>query len=327
MSDAVSPYATIAVKSHVPMTLELCSSNYSKWSSFFRAMYSKFGLLRHINRTPPNPIDAAWYQANCCVRSWLYGSVSDSVLDFTMTDDLTARQLWVAIETHFQANQAPRAMFMSHEFHSMTQGDLSVEDYGKKMKRAADALRNIGQPVADSMLVLNLLRGANPRYSTTGDFITATPNITFAAALDQLALKELHLANADKVVASTALVASTPSPGYGSNCRSSSAPSGSQPRCKRGSGKRNSDGGQQQPRAPYPTGPWFCFNPSAPQQGGQAGGSGRQGWHGGPSWAGSSGGQGWRGGPGLLGSAPQAHAAFGSPSHSFCSLCCKNKMS
>jgi hypothetical protein len=92
-----------------------------------------------------------------------------------MADGQTACQLWAAIETHFQTNQAPRAIFLSHEFHTMTQGNLSVEDYGKKMKRAVDALRAVGQPVAESTLVLNLLRGVNPLYSTTGDFIAATP--------------------------------------------------------------------------------------------------------------------------------------------------------
>jgi len=34
---AISPYATIVVKSPIPMTLELRSSNYTKWSSFFLA--------------------------------------------------------------------------------------------------------------------------------------------------------------------------------------------------------------------------------------------------------------------------------------------------
>ncbi|XP_034586503.1 uncharacterized protein [Setaria viridis] len=188
------------------MTLDLRSSNYVKWSSFFKAMCGKFDLLRHINGTaPPNPLDAAWHQADCCVRSWLYGSVSESVLDFTMEDEQT--------------------------------GDLSIKDYDNKMKQAAAALRAAGKPVADSTLILNLLRGVNPSYNTTGDFIAATPNITFAVALDQLALNELCLANEAKVAASTALVASTPSLGYGSNCRSPSVPSSSQPRRKKGNGK------------------------------------------------------------------------------------------
>jgi len=95
------------------------------------------------------------------------------------------------------------------------------------MKRAVDALRAVEQLVADSILVLNLLHGINPRYNTIGDFIASTPSNTLATVLDQLALKELCLANEAKVAASTALVASTPS-GCGSNCCSPSAPNGSQ---------------------------------------------------------------------------------------------------
>lgn len=92
------------------MTMERCSSNYCKWSSF-KAICGKFGRMGHIDGTPPNSIDAAWCQTDCCIRSWLYCSVSKPVLHFIMEDEQTACQLWVAIETHFQANQAPRAIF------------------------------------------------------------------------------------------------------------------------------------------------------------------------------------------------------------------------
>ncbi|XP_025815432.1 uncharacterized protein LOC112892501 [Panicum hallii] len=152
----VQPYVTVAVQSHVPMKLELRSSNYTKWSSF-QAMCGKFSLLRHIDGTPPpDPCIDTWKEADYCVRSWLYGCVSDSIHDFAMAPDQTAFQLWTAIAAHIQ-------------------GDLSIEDYSKKMKKAVDALRDVGQPVPEGMLVLNLLRGVDPRFSNTTDFIAATP--------------------------------------------------------------------------------------------------------------------------------------------------------
>ena len=49
----VHPYATVPVKSHVPITLELKNSNYSKWASFFKSMCGKFGLKPHIDGTLP----------------------------------------------------------------------------------------------------------------------------------------------------------------------------------------------------------------------------------------------------------------------------------
>ena len=124
-----------------------------------------------------------------------------------MAPDQTACQLWVAIGNPFQANKAPRSIYLSHEFHTMTQGDLSVEDYGKKMKVAANKLRDVGHPVMEDTLVLNLLRGINKKFSNIADFIAGQKNITFTEALDQFQLKELQLANEDQVAATTALVA------------------------------------------------------------------------------------------------------------------------
>ena len=41
-------------------------------------------------------------------------------------DDQTARDLWLAIEGLFRANRQSWAIFLSHDFHSMTQGDSSI---------------------------------------------------------------------------------------------------------------------------------------------------------------------------------------------------------
>jgi hypothetical protein len=50
-------YATVNVKSHVPITLEL-NSNYSKWAFFFKLLCGKFGLRKHIDGSaPPQPTD------------------------------------------------------------------------------------------------------------------------------------------------------------------------------------------------------------------------------------------------------------------------------
>ncbi|XP_025813120.1 uncharacterized protein LOC112890445 [Panicum hallii] len=127
------------------------------------------------------------------------------------------------ISNHFQSNRVPRVIYLSHAFHTMTQGDLSISDYGQEMKKAADALRDVGQPIPEDTLVLNLLRGLNPRFLSSVDYI-AGMNLDFAGALNQLAIKELRLANTNKVAASTALIAST-NPSYGSSCRSSTSSS------------------------------------------------------------------------------------------------------
>jgi hypothetical protein len=69
---SMAAYAAVSVQAHVPIKLELRSSNYTKWSNFFEAMCGKFGLLRHITSTPPDPRTDAWNEEDCAVRSWLY---------------------------------------------------------------------------------------------------------------------------------------------------------------------------------------------------------------------------------------------------------------
>jgi hypothetical protein len=206
-------YGTINVSSHILVKLELRSSNYTKWKSF-ESLCGKFSLLAHIDGTlAPDPTTDVWQQVHSCIRSWLYGSVDSSILDFTMEPDQTARQPWAAIEDHFTANQAPHAIFLNHSFHTMTLGDLSIEDYGKKMKKAVDALHDVGLPVDAPTLLLNLLRGVNSHFSTATDIIAGTVGMTFSIALDQLKLKELRLENKAKVDATNALVARSNSSG------------------------------------------------------------------------------------------------------------------
>jgi hypothetical protein len=44
------------------------------------------------------------------------------------------------------------------------QGDLTVSEYRRKLKSMADALADLGSPVDDRILVLNILHGLNPQF-------------------------------------------------------------------------------------------------------------------------------------------------------------------
>jgi len=207
----------------------------------------------------------------------MYDSVSDGVLDLAMAPDQTACALYMAISDLFQANQEPRAVILNQEFAFLAQGDLPIEAYAAQLKQTADALRDVGHPILDRQLVLNLLNGINSRLANTVDIIANTrPLPTFTEAVNMLRLKELRLANDNKVASNTTLAASMTAACTSASCRSSSSPS-SQPHDGgkgKGGGGNNGGGGrkQQQPgqgsqgRARpevQPAGPWVCFNPWA----------------------------------------------------------------
>ena len=144
----VNPYASVNVKTHIPIELDLRLPNYNKWNAFFTAMCGKFGLLGHIDGTIATRLaDPTWNQPDACVRSWMYGSVSDGVLDLAMAPDQTARDLYTAIRDLFRANQEPRAIILNQELASSTQGDLPIEAYAAQLKQNADTLRDVGHPV------------------------------------------------------------------------------------------------------------------------------------------------------------------------------------
>jgi hypothetical protein len=73
-------------------------------------------------------------------------------------------------------------------------GDLSMDEYCHQMKGMADSLRDLGEPVADRTLVLNLLRGLSPRYGHLKALIKRTvPFPTFHDVRNELLLEELTM--------------------------------------------------------------------------------------------------------------------------------------
>ncbi|XP_072147439.1 uncharacterized protein [Setaria viridis] len=221
------------------MTLTMKSSVYTKWASFFKSMCGKFGLKSHIDgMVVPHPQDPDWDQADCCIHSWFFSSVDDSILDLAMTDDdQTTRDLWFTIEGLFRANKQSRTIFLSHDFHSMTHDDSSIAEYCSRMKTLANALHDISHPVQDSQLVLNLLRGLNPRFSNTANDIANS-----TAGFPSFALKELCLTNEEKISNSTALL-----DGNSASLSSSDCTGGCHPpfgSVQIGGGDSNSSGGR-----------------------------------------------------------------------------------
>ena len=86
-------------------------------------------------------------------------------------------------------------MLLDAEFRTLSQGALSINDYCRKMKGMADALADLGEPVHDRTLVLNILQGLNERFQFMSQFITRQkPFPSFADVRADLRLAELNMA-------------------------------------------------------------------------------------------------------------------------------------
>ena len=135
---------SVNVKTHIPVALDLQASNFSKWSMLMSVLLGKYELSGHISTdTPAADRTAEWSRQDYIVRSWLYGSVSDDILDIIMARDQTAFQAYALIRNLFLDNQLTRAVYLEAEFRAIVQGDLTIAAYCHKLKTLSDALRDV----------------------------------------------------------------------------------------------------------------------------------------------------------------------------------------
>jgi hypothetical protein len=134
----------------------------------------------------------AWLRLDNVAMSWIFGTISLDLQDLVRTHGGTARQTWVALEGQFLGNAEYRALQLDATFRTFIQGDLSVGEYCRRMKSMADALHNLGDPVSDRVLVLNVLRGLISTYDHLKCWIARQrPFPTFLQVRDDLALEEI----------------------------------------------------------------------------------------------------------------------------------------
>ena len=132
------------------------------------------------------------------------------------------------------------AVYLEAEFRGLVQGDLSITAYCHRLKALSDALRDVGTPVSDQALVLNSLRGPNPRFADITTIVTMqNPLPTFAQTRSLLTLRETQLAHTIQTGAQTALFGTH---GAGSSSNSSGSQPGNNRGPDRGDGNRNGGG-------------------------------------------------------------------------------------
>jgi hypothetical protein len=102
-----------------------------------------------------------------CLVNWMYNTVSHDVLCIVRIPGATAFTIWAAIVNLFCNHQMHRAVYLEAEYCSLYQGDLSITDYAAKLKKLANALRDLGLTVSEPSQFLNMLCQLNSNLSIT----------------------------------------------------------------------------------------------------------------------------------------------------------------
>ncbi|EAY83991.1 hypothetical protein OsI_39218 [Oryza sativa Indica Group] len=202
--------SVLNVKALVPVVLDLGAANYTKWRGLFLVTLGKYALADHVLSDNAFPQHAPWARMDCVVLTWIYGTIAADLLESVMQPVVTARIVWLSLEQMFLGHQEQRAMHLSAEFHTFVQGDLSANDYCRRLKAMADTRGELGDPVTDRQLVLAMLGGLNPKYENLQTIIPLQrPFPIFVEARSQLILAEINKGSSNRSSTSTALVATT----------------------------------------------------------------------------------------------------------------------
>jgi hypothetical protein len=125
----------------------------------------------------------------------------------------TMRYLWLTIENQFLDNRDQRTLHLDAAFCTFVQGDLSVNEYCRKFKAITKGLTDLGAPVENRILVLNILRELNQCFEYVGSIIRRySPFPNFLKVQDDLLLEEIHMDSTEPPAAPTALYTNVASP-------------------------------------------------------------------------------------------------------------------
>jgi hypothetical protein len=163
----------------VPLLLDVNSTFYSRWRESFLLTLNKFSLECHVlsdvvHHSPD------WIRMNVVVLTWINGTIIDNLADMISECGATARVLWLTIDSQYLENRTMRTLYADQAFHSFTQGDLSAAEYCRRYKRLPEDLRDLGEPVSDKTLALNIIYGLNERLQALGLHLRRTSPHFFA---------------------------------------------------------------------------------------------------------------------------------------------------
>ncbi|XP_074266074.1 uncharacterized protein LOC141588536 [Silene latifolia] len=210
------------IRNHISVTLGMDNDQYPLWVALFTNHAKSTRVLHHIipskgKSISPSPEDdkEQWETIDATVLQWIYATVTNDLLETIVEENSTAKECWDRLKNIFHDNQHSRAVTLEQEFSHISMEDFStVSAYCQRLKSIADQLKNVGSPVSESRLVLQLVSGLSSAYSGVGTIIRqSNPLPPFYRARSMLTLEEAGLAKQAATGAPSAMLAKTATSG------------------------------------------------------------------------------------------------------------------
>ncbi|XP_024630280.1 uncharacterized protein [Medicago truncatula] len=152
---------------------------YGTWAELFRIHARSHRVLHHIvpstEKAPPAPTDVEyeqWTTLDATILQWIYSTISTDLLSTILEPNSTAVEAWNRLADIFQDNQNARAVILEQEFSNTHMEDFpNVSSYCQRLKMLSDQLRNVGSPVNNHRLVLQMISGLPEAYRSVATLI------------------------------------------------------------------------------------------------------------------------------------------------------------
>ncbi|KAL9244526.1 hypothetical protein vseg_018295 [Gypsophila vaccaria] len=187
-------YSVSNIKTYVQITLETENVHSASWAELFSNTASAFDVLDHL--VPPKDTvvvkDATWKRLDAIVKQWIYSTISVDLLHTILEPGSTAQTAWERLKDIFNDNKHSRAVLLEQQFTNTHMDHYpNVSSYCQALKMFADQLTNVGSPVSETRLVLQLVTHVSEGYKGIATIIQqADPLPPFYKARSMLALEE-----------------------------------------------------------------------------------------------------------------------------------------
>ncbi|CAI9285746.1 unnamed protein product [Lactuca saligna] len=188
-------YRITNIKSYVPLILDLDRLNYHAWREFFKNHCASYKVFGHLDAFDHKPTDQDSCTADSIVKQWLYGTLTQPLIQSILIPDATTTQLWKAIEDLFRDNKEANAIELENQLRNTTLGDSTNMEYYKCIKSITDLVANIGSKVPERTLVTYALNGLSSKFdhiATTIRHKTAFPTLLEIRSMLSIEEQTLH---------------------------------------------------------------------------------------------------------------------------------------
>ncbi|XP_022004195.1 uncharacterized protein LOC110901702 [Helianthus annuus] len=210
MAEKIHPAITVNnIRNSIPVLLEFESSQYGLWSELFQNHCRAFQVIDHLS--PPatttassssegdkdkdktsKPTDELWSRLDAIVKQWIYGTISNDLLNTIVVPNMSAYDAWSAIEGLFQDNKNSRATYLMQKFATTRlDGFPNMSAYCQAIKSLTDQLANVGAPLDNKRLVVHLLASLTDQYEGISTILQQKePTPSFYETQSQLCMIE-----------------------------------------------------------------------------------------------------------------------------------------